>query len=89
MAAFKGFWRNNMKNIYTIRELRKQQKISETKAAAALGISIDQYRSRETNPKFITFGEIEKLANLFGVSFNELFELVHLQMEGFTGGKKC
>ncbi len=75
-----------MKNIYSLKDLRKQSRLSQSKVAAALGISVHVYSVHEANPRMMPFGEVEKLAKLFNVSFNEVMELVHLQMEGFVKG---
>ena len=80
-----------MKNIYSLKDLRKQAKMSQSKVAAAIGISTSQYRAHEINPKLMSFGDIEKLAVLFNISFNEMLELVNMQIKGFPrftkGGK--
>lgn len=74
-----------MKDIYSIEDLRKQLKMSQVKVATALGISKMQYRAREKKPEMLTFGQIEKLAVLFEISFNEMWILVQMQIEGGYG----
>jgi transcriptional regulator with XRE-family HTH domain len=52
--------------------LRNQKKLSQNKVASDLGMSRQSYMAVEQGKKDLTVGEAEKLAQVFGISLQEL-----------------
>ena len=55
-----------------VREAREQARITQGEAAEHLGISRPTYIKMEKNPEIIEMGEARKLAELFGVSIDDI-----------------
>lgn len=71
-----------LKNVYSIKNLRKAREISTFGVAKALGITESLYRRREKQPQLLTIGQTETLANLFDISFSEMWEIIQIQIHG-------
>jgi putative transcriptional regulator len=54
-------------------EARTQAKMTQQETADKLGITRQTYMKMEAQPEIIKMGDAVKLANLFGVSVDEIF----------------
>jgi putative transcriptional regulator len=54
-------------------EARKQARYSQQDAADHLGISRPTYAKMESNPETITLLDARRIAEFFGVQFNDIF----------------
>lgn len=60
----------------TLKELRKAAGLTQTDVSKALGFKGREWEYRERNPCKITIGNIEKLAELFNVPFDRVWDIV-------------
>lgn len=70
----------------TIKELREAAGLTQSEVAKALKIPGHAYSWREANPYVLTIGQTEKLAEVFGVPFSEMWDLVRHQIADNVGG---
>lgn len=56
----------------TVRMWRCAKEISQEKMANLLGIHVNTYQNWEKNPENISIGNARKIAEIFGVSENEI-----------------
>lgn len=54
-------------------EARKNAKLTQEEVAGHLGITRQTYSKMESSPETISMGEASKLAQLFGVSVDDIF----------------
>jgi putative transcriptional regulator len=54
-------------------EARKTAKLTQEEVAGHLGITRQTYAKMESSPDTIEIGEAKKLADLFGVTVDEIF----------------
>lgn len=59
----------------TIKEARIAARYSQEAAARKLGISRPTYKRLEEHPELVKIGQAQAIADLFGVSLDELFFL--------------
>ena len=60
-----------------IKELRKKCNMTQEQLAEKLGVFPKQIGNIETGTTFTTMANLEKLAKIFGVEINELFNFNH------------
>ncbi|MDE7265829.1 MAG: helix-turn-helix domain-containing protein [Clostridia bacterium] len=57
-----------------LKDLRKQYEYTQTKVANEIGITCSSYQAYEWGTAYPTLQNFVKLANLYGVSLDELIE---------------
>lgn len=62
-----------------IKELRKQNNLTQEQLSEMLGLFQKQIGNIETGTTFTTMANLEKLANAFGVEIEDLFMFSHLK----------
>lgn len=65
-------WKEEREMALTVRMWRCAKEISQEKMANLLGIHVNTYQNWEKNPENISIGNARKIAEIFGVSENEI-----------------
>ena len=65
--------KNIPENKKTVRELRTRKGLTQIEAAKALGITATTYAKWESNTSGLTIAKVRKLADLYGVTLDDIF----------------
>lgn len=58
--------------MFTVRQWRKVKEITQEDMANRLGVHVNTYQNWEKEPEKITIANAVKIAEIFGVSMNEI-----------------